>query len=148
MLKKKASFHLTLAEANEHQRKHGFPPVGKTLVEVFEHAEKTKKLRVGMRPMNQTEREFAAMLERQKQAGCVLEYRFEAIALKWGDGMTFKSDFVVRRHADVPITLIEIKGVHIWKHAIVRFKGCRAEWKQWFDFEFWQKLHGSWTQLL
>ncbi len=60
--------------------------------------------------------------------------------------MRYKPDFVVFIE-DMPTKLIEVKGGHIFDRDLVRFKGCRAEWKTWFDFEMWQKKAGQWTRL-
>lgn len=151
---KRKGIQLTIEQANEHQVKHGFPPLedfvrrGQAAQQAVDREiKKPKKLRVGGRTMNQTEREFDRMLSIKKMNKQILDYRFEGIVLPWGDGMRFKSDFSVKQ-LDRSITLIEVKGEHIWKHAIVRFKGCRAEWKNWFDFEFWQRSNGRWNQLV
>jgi hypothetical protein len=146
---KKKGFEMTREQADAHQRKHGFPPLIKQekLPELIDTISKVKrKLRVGTRKMNQTEREFEVLLNVQKMNKQILDFRFEGVVLQWGDGMRFKADFSVLQITG-KTKLIEVKGKHIWKHAIVRFKGCRAEWKQWFDFEFWQK-DTIWQQLL
>jgi hypothetical protein len=175
-VKKRKAFSLTLEQADAHQRRHGFKPLyginlQQSIDETLEKL-KARKLRIGKRKMNQTELEFQAMLIKQKTEGKILDFRFEGVRLGWGDGMIFKPDFTVI--SDLPamfrakglrlppkelsnaaegagwrnIRLIEVKGVHVWKHAIVRFKGCRAEWKDCFTFEFWQRgKNGQWTQL-
>jgi hypothetical protein len=148
---KRRALNLTLEQAEAHQLKHGF----RSLVEAAKPDAQTttlrtqKTLRVGVRKMTRVEREFAAMLLAQKTHGKIVDYHFEGIRLAWGDGMLFKADFSVFADCWQRIKLIEVKGVHIWKHAIVRFKGCRAEWKDWFDFEFHQRNQdGTWHQLL
>jgi hypothetical protein len=155
--KSRRDVNITLEQADAHQRKHGFRP----LIEKQESAipgfntdgtkRSQKKLRVGVRKKTQVEREFEVMLSVKKMNKQIEDFRFEGVRLPWGDGMLFKADFAVLKHCwnDKRITLIEVKGDHIWKHAIVRFKGCRAEWKQWFDFEFHQRTKdGKWHQLL
>lgn len=141
---------MTLAQADEHQRRHGFPPLQQAVDETLEKINKLeKKLRGKARTMNQTEREFAAMLDEKKRRATIIDFRFEGVRLGWGDCMVYKPDFTVFANAWDKIRLIEVKGQHMWKHAIVRFKGCRAEWKDFFDFEFWQKdEHGQWHRLL
>jgi hypothetical protein len=143
----KKGIQLTLEQADAHQRKHGFRPLQLTVDEVTAQMKKPRKLRIGARKQNQTEREFDRMLSIKKMNKQIVDYRFEGVRLPWGDGMLFKADFA-QINLDRSITLIEVKGRHMWKHAIVRFKGCRAEWKNWFSFEFWQKDENNlWHQL-
>jgi hypothetical protein len=152
--KSRRDVNITLEQADAHQRKHGFKP----LIEKQESAipgfntdgtkRSQKKLRVGMRQKTRVEREFEVFLSVRKMNKQIKDFRFEGVRLPWGDGMLFKADFAVK-HLDDSITVIEVKGDHIWKHAIVRFKGCRAEWKEWFKFEFHQRTKdGQWHQLL
>lgn len=152
-MKKRKGINMTLAQADAHQRKHGFAPVGKTLCEVFAAEDKAKqpagKLRnVRKRVMNKTERDFDVILRWRQTRGEVVEYRFEGIRLLWGGGMVYKPDFIVRFQVPLRPMLIEVKGAHIWDRDIVRFKGCRNEWQEWFDFEFHQRKAGIWTRLL
>jgi len=145
---KRKGIEMTLEQVIAHQRKHGFEAPAPFSSETVRIAEKKlRKLRIGRRKMTQTELEFQALLSAQKEQGMILDFKFEGVRLPWGDGMLFKSDFAVQQ-LNGAIALIEVKGKHIWKHAIVRFKGCRAEWKDWFCFEFWQKdSNGLWHQL-
>jgi hypothetical protein len=151
--KSRRDVNITLAQADAHQRKHGFKPLltgapneDKNAPVFVKHGE--KKLRVGTRQKTRVEREFEVMLSVKKMNKQIKDYRFEGVRLQWGDGMSFKADFTVKQ-LDDSVTVIEVKGQHIWKHAIVRFKGCRAEWKDWFDFEFHQRTNdGLWHQLL
>jgi hypothetical protein len=147
-VKKRKGIQLSLEQADEHQRKHGFPPLVSKVPEMSLPTAKKRKIRVGARKMTQTELEFQALLRAQVLGGRISDFRFEGVRLPWGDGMLFKADFAVR-HLDRSITLIEVKGARkTWKHELVRFKGCRAEWKEWFAFEFWQKdSNGLWHQL-
>jgi hypothetical protein len=143
-VKKRKGLSLTLEQANAHQIKHGFKPI---IAKPHDEKKPAHALRIGTRKMNQTEREFNAILTAQKIAREIDDFRFEGVRLPWGDGMLFKADFAVRQ-LDRTIKLIEVKGTHIWKHAIVRFKGCRAEWKDWFTFEFWRRDENrQWHQL-
>jgi hypothetical protein len=138
----------TLEQADAHQRKHGFPPLKKEDSEIFQQKKLARGIRIGTRQMTQTELEFQAMLMAQQAHGEILKFRFEGIRLLWGDGMSFKVDFVVQ-NLDRTIKLIEVKGARkLWKHELVRFKGCRAEWKDWFEFEFWRKDENAlWNRL-
>jgi hypothetical protein len=141
---------MSIEQASAHQVKHGFKPLINQTTHTITAAtnKRVKSLRVGVRPMTHVEREFDVMLSVKKMNKLIADYRFEGVRLPWGDGMLFKADFAVR-HLDSSITLIEVKGEKIWKHAIVRFKGCRAEWKWWFKFEFHQRTKdGQWHQLL
>jgi hypothetical protein len=109
------------------------------------------KLR-GRHKMNDTEADFALILEAQKRNGKILRYEFEGITLRWAD-MRYTPDFVVfgdffsielndfRR----TLKLIEVKGAHIWSRDIVRFKGARAFWPE-FAFEMWQKSKQGWSR--
>lgn len=150
----------TLAEADAHQRKHGFKPllpqlqqaVDKTLAEIAElkkDPRNRQRLRnVRERKPNKTEREFGVLLEARKRTGELVEYVFEGVRLLWGGGMTYTADWSARR-PDGKIEIHETKGVHIFDRDIVRFKGCRAEWQHWFVFHFHQRQKdGTWHQLL
>jgi hypothetical protein len=110
----------------------------------------------GVRGPNQTEREFGVMLAAQKIRGEIIRYEFEGIRLKWGvyektgAAMWYKPDyFIVVRAVGVVHTYrcTEVKGSHIWKQDIIRFKGARAAWPE-FEFEMWQKKEGRWSQLM
>jgi len=147
--KKKKGIEMSLAQADAHQRKHGFKPLLQQAVdETLEKLGKKKKLR-GIEPpkMNKTEAEFEVFLKARKSARQILDYSFQGIRLRWGGNMNYKADFSEQR-LDGRIVLIEVKGAQIWDRDIVRFKGCRAEWKNWFDFEMWQKTEGQWNRLL
>jgi len=97
------------------------------------------------RQPNKTEAEFGLILEAQKRRGELIHYVYEGITLKWS-GMKYTPDYIVFID-DAPIKLIEVKGAHIWDRDIVRFKGCRAQWEAYFDFEMHQRKEGSWTRL-
>jgi hypothetical protein len=154
-VKKRKGISMTLEQADAHQRKHGFKPLtqaGKAFVEMSELAAAAKrkgKLRnVRKRVMNKTEREFDRMLEARLRTGELVEKRYEGVRLLWGGGMTYTADFSARR-PDGKIEIHEVKGAHIFDRDTVRFKGCRAEWEQWFIFAFHQRnKDGTWTRLL
>lgn len=100
--------------------------------------------------MNKTETEFSLILEAQKRKGEILRYVYEGITLRWAD-MRYTPDFVVFGNQLVGndplpfISLIEVKGAHIWDRDIVRFKGARALWPE-FSFEMHQKTKEGWKQ--
>jgi hypothetical protein len=141
---------MSLAEADAHQRKHGFKPLTERMEnETGKSVGKGKLRNVRKRVMNKTEREFSCVLEARKRAAEIDEWKFEGVRLLWGGGMTYTADFSVRHAPFEAITLVEVKGAHIRDRDIVRFKGCRNEWQHWFNFEFHQRnKDGTWTRLL
>lgn len=146
----------TLEEADAHQRKHGFAPIisarEKQLAALHTEVDLNKRkgatLRGTPRKMNATEREFSHLLEARKRTEKIQDWKFEGVRLGWGDCMVFKPDFTeVWRSGRM--CLIEVKGPFIRDRDIVRFKGCKAEWKKWFDFQFWQRdRNKQWNRLL
>jgi len=109
--------------------------------------------------MNKTETEYALVLDAMKGFGQILRWEFEGITLRWAD-MRYTPDFVVFNSpmfacdssgqtavigGSYLITLIEVKGAHIWSRDVVRFKGARAFWPE-FRFEMWQKTKAGWKQ--
>ena len=71
------------------------------------------------------------------------------MSLRWGKCMTYKPDFMERQPSEngPDVTLIEVKGGHIFDRDIVRFKGCAAEWGWLFEFQMWQWKGSKWTRL-
>ena len=157
MSKGKGGVRFTLEQARAHAQRHGYALAGFPPDSGASPDHQNDSTGILARPnplnspqkrrMNKTETEYSRIAESQKQKGEILEWRFEALTLVWGDGMRYKPDFACRR-ADAPLLLVEIKGGHIWSRDLVRFKGCRAEWKSVFDFELWQKKAGLWNRLL
>ena len=136
----------TIEQADEHQRRHGFKPVIKQLQKTVDTV--SAKLRGKAREMNKTEREFSVLLEARKRDGNLKEWKYEGVRLLWGDCMVYTADFSALR-PDGFVELHEIKGPFIRDRDIVRFKGCRAEWKEWFCFEMHQRTkEGQWNRLL
>jgi hypothetical protein len=133
--------HWTQQQYEDYLRRHNLPN-GKVVSAPVVESPKRK----GRSP-NKTETEFGLILEAQKRRGDILFYSYEGFSLRWGDGMRYTPDYIVFVD-NAPIKLVEVKGAHIWDRDIVRFKGCRAEWKQWFEFEMHQKKQGSWIRLL
>lgn len=91
---------------------------------------------------NKTEAEYGRILE-SEFPGCPVI--FEGIRLKWGGDMHYTPDWLVIRPGKW--LLIEIKGGWIWSRDSVRFKGCKAEWSEHFEFRLWQKSAGTWARL-
>jgi hypothetical protein len=144
----------TLAEAEAHQRKHGFlGSMGADLA----HArgpttpKKTK--------MTKAEAEYGMILEAMKRRGEILRYEFHGITLKWGD-LRYTPDFIVIKAVPVECEncgkvqtvmltytrLIEVKGGHIFPGAVRRFKEARFHWPE-FQFEMHQKKSGEWKRI-
>lgn len=149
---KRKGVNITLQQADEHQRKHGFKPLIEKELEFRGTAvgvrARAKKLRVAARKMTVPEREYKVLLAARRSHGMIEDYKYQGIRLPWGDSMFYKCDFAVL-NLDHSITIVEVKGAKIWDRDIVRFKGCRAEWKHWFTFEFHQRTpDGLWHQLL
>jgi len=59
--------------------------------------------------MNKSERAYASHLERMKNAGLILWYRFEALKLRLADNTFYTPDFAVLA-ADMVIECHEVKG--------------------------------------
>lgn len=94
---------------------------------------------------NKTEQRYLDILEAKKRRGEINSYRYEGMSLRWGDGMRYTADVVV--FCGKEITLIEVKGPHIHQKDLIRFKGCKAEWKE-FNFELWQEVKREWKRIL
>ena len=140
-------YQLSLAAAEAHQRKHGFPPL------IVPPAENNKPSTANKRGMNQTETEFSMILEGQRRAGEIQSWEYEAIRLKWGvdpdtgAAMWYKPDFFVVDLYDATLKMIEVKGPWINPLDMIRFKGARASWRQ-FKFEMHQRdREGRWTKI-
>lgn len=139
--------HLTAAQVEQHQRRHGFN-LGPQVVVEDKPIPKPR--------MNKTETEFSMMLEAQKRRGEILEWRFEGITLAWGcdpvtgKPMRYTPDFYVVQSpigGKMPIILMETKGPFIRQKDLIRFKGCRSDWPM-FRFEMHQKTKEGWSKLL
>lgn len=120
------------------------------------HAEPEKKqktIRQRRRVMKDTEREFSAMLDRQKAAGEILDWNFEGITLRYGrtDIFQYTPDFVVTVSAmegnHLLLRMVEVKGKKIFDRAVNQFKQARDA-HPCFEFEFHQRLKGGeWHRL-
>jgi len=139
---------MSLAEAEAHQRKHGFIPQCPSDVPTGPPA--AFKPKRGSKEPNKTEASYGLLLQARKQRDEIHSYFYEGLTLRWGDGMRYTPDYVVYRMNPMvgPPALVEVKGGYIWDRDLVRFKGCKAEWKDYFRFELWQKKQGVWTRLL
>lgn len=145
----------TRAEAEAHQRKHGFILTDEAKGVPPSCLPPQVLTRARPRQMTRPEKEYALLLQAQKQNGEIVRYEFEGIRLKWGIdpetglAMYYKPDFYVI----LPTTehwqnkVIEVKGPWISERDMVRFKGCRAWWPQ-ILFEMHQRdKDGRWTRI-
>lgn len=111
--------------------------------------------------MSRPEIEMGMMLEAQKRAAEIVDYRFQGMSLAYspdpetGILLRYKCDYVVIVDRDTEfyarIKIIECKGHG--KHAIsaaakLRFKGAKAAWPM-FKFEMHQRgRDGQWRRVL
>jgi hypothetical protein len=110
--------------------------------------------------MSRPEIEMGMMLEAQKRAAEIVDYRFQGMSLAYspdpetGILLRYKCDYVVITlcdHLASHIKVIECKGHG--KHAIsaaakLRFKGAKAAWPM-FKFEMHQRgRDGQWSRVL
>lgn len=136
---------MSLADAEAHQRRHGFPPViGGTTPAIAEPLPTSRHQLRRARQPNKTESEFGRLLESRKLRGEFPFYAFEAITLQWGDGMKYTGDWVIFA---ARITLIEVKGGYKWQKDVIRYKGCSAQWREFFDFEMHEKKNGIFQRI-
>lgn len=91
--------------------------------------------------MNQTEARYAGQLEMLKLSGKILEYRFESMQFKVGEGAWYKPDFLIIFSDRVE--LHEIKGGFIREAAMVRFKAAMLLYP-WFRWKMVQWKDGKW----
>lgn len=142
-------FQMSRAEAEAHQRRHGFMGQLETFVARGQKAQQAvDKL---LKPkMTQTEREFSVWLEARKRTGEIDGWTFGLVKLKLADKCWYTPDFItwVRDivHGGVRLTFIEIKGKHIWDDAKVKYRVAKEQ-VTWADWEQWQKIEGRWTQI-
>lgn len=169
-MSRKSSPKMSLAEFNAHQARHGFAPIEpktgkKQAGGAFAPLNDPSQKEIKRRKMTTPEIEMELMLEFQKSAGQIKDFKYEGMSLAWGYDpktkrpMRYKPDFVVTvqhsyEHQDdgikmewVQVKFIEVKGARIWPQDLIRFKGCRAEWPQ-FEFELWKLEKHQWTQLI
>lgn len=185
---------MTVAQAAEHQRRHGFAKCDCRYSDAWRCAKDQnligqiacrckchnyleqlpEKRQVAQLPqpvkMSRPEKEMGMMLEAQKRAREIVDYRFQGMSLAYspdpetGIQLRYKCDYVVierleerKNIMDWPlmslsaIKIIECKGYG--KHAIsaaakLRFKGAKAAWPM-FQFEMHQRCQdGQWRRVL
>jgi hypothetical protein len=157
----KKGISMSLAEAEAHQRKHGF------LKSIPLEATKEVQPVKSKDDMNKTERDYSFILEARKRRGEIEEFRFQGMTLRWrdretGELMRYTGDFTVwrKRTCDVwpvcstcstglDIELHEVKGGWIkgkFERAVERFRHARTVHPM-IHFEMHQKKGGSWQRI-
>jgi len=135
------AYHLSLAAADAHQRKHGFAPI-------LLPASRRNTTDKPKRGMNQTEKEFSKYLDALIVRGEIDGWLFEPIALKLADGCWYRPDFM--SWVEIPngyrMTIYEVKGGYIWDDSKVKFKVAKEHTK-WAEFQMWQKSSGRWARI-
>ena len=92
------------------------------------------------RSMNKTEKAYADRLEILKRLGEIVDYKFEAVRFRIGEGAYYKPDFLVV-YAD-RFEIHETKG-HWREAAKVRIRAC-AELYPWFNWVAVYYERGKW----
>ena len=98
------------------------------------------------RKMNATEHGFSILLEAQRRAGDIEDYKFESVKLRISDRCFYTPDFIVERLHQRPL-IIEIKGPFIREDALIKFKAAK-ELHHWADFEMHQRSKDGWLQIM
>lgn len=166
---------MSLAQAEEHQRRHGFSVAGLGSVKTAEKAPGDSKGVLALPvKMTRPEKEYGLILEAMKRKGEIVDYKPWGTKLAWGKDpktgrlMYYTGDFLVikkwgpmlyavthgpkgKGRSEIwdpaaMVIIIEVKGAHIWPKDLIRFKGCRSEWPM-FQFEMHQLEKGVWTRI-
>lgn len=82
--------------------------------------------------MNKTEAEYATILEAQKKAGEILDYKFHPMRIRLADNTYYEVDFLVL-HADQTLAIHETKGGFTSEKGQLKIK-LVAEVMPWFGF--------------
>jgi hypothetical protein len=82
--------------------------------------------------MNKTEAAYAEHLERERQAGRVIGYKFHPMNIRLADRTFYEVDFLVL-HADMTLAIHEVKGGFTTDKGQTKIKVC-AETMPWFRF--------------
>jgi hypothetical protein len=93
------------------------------------------------------ERRMAAYLERELAEGRIKRFVYEGIRLRYATSLHYLPDFFVERPAG-KMLLVETKGSKIFERDLVRFKACREEWQDIFDFEMWRSTAKDFERIL
>jgi hypothetical protein len=152
---------MTPAAIRAHCEKHHLPIPPELRVNDGRDEQPTKTKLPQPVQMSRPEIEMGMMLEAQKRAAEIVDYRFQGMSLAYspdpetGILLRYKCDYVVIVDRDTEfyarIKIIECKGHG--KHAIsaaakLRFKGAKAAWPM-FKFEMHQRgRDGQWRRVL
>lgn len=82
--------------------------------------------------MNKTEQAYAELLEEQKAAGLVLDWKFHPMRIRLADNTYYEVDFLVF-HADHTLAIHETKGGYTSDKGQLKIK-LVAELMPWFGF--------------
>lgn len=85
--------------------------------------------------MNKTEAAYAAMLEAQKKAGRIQDWKYESVTFKIAPDTRYTPDFMVVTDSEVQFH--EVKGGLIRDDAVLKYK-LTAEIFPQFKWEMWQ----------
>ena len=113
---------------------------------------KPKRKRGAVRAMNPTEaRLLREILQPRIEAGELLLAMPQALTLDFGDGTSYRPDFLcVKKWANFTETIImEVKGGHVGKHiawserGMERYRRARDKWRNCFSWELWTLRDGG-----
>lgn len=82
--------------------------------------------------MNKTEREYADLLDQQKAAGQIIDYKFHPMRIRLADNTYYEVDFLVL-HGDHSLAIHETKGGYTSEKGQLKIK-LVAELMPWFGF--------------
>jgi hypothetical protein len=132
----KRGIEMSRADYERHQQKHGFQ-VHQTIMGAVPEALKPPRRQ---KQPNKTEAQMHEILVRRLG---VINVIFEGVTLRLADNCRYTPDFFCTT-AGRPL-IVEVKGGHVWDDSIVKFKVAKQMHESWADFEFWQKIKGTWT---
>ena len=77
----------------------------------------------------------------------------QAVKLPFGDGTSYRPDFVLIPEDGGRPAVFEVKGGHLgrvaWsRHGVERFRRAREAFGRWMDFEMWQWSNREWRRVL
>lgn len=149
---------MSITEANEHQRKNGFPPIlqqahaGLKDYAPAKHGKLaptartvTKTIPSLMDKMNRTETNAflylqGSMTSTPQTQRCVMPF---AVTLWLGPTTSYRPDFLVMEPPLKP-EIFEVKGPYIYPRSLNKFKACVALFPA-FCFRLMQWKDGAWT---
>ncbi len=93
------------------------------------------------RKMNLTEKRYVDQLEMMRLNGEIVDWRYEPMRFKVGEGAWYKPDFLIVLTNKFEIH--EVKGGFIRTPAMVRFKAAMMLYP-WFKWKMMQWKNGEW----